>query len=664
MSRGKIAAIVAVLAILGLPAAASASSILTVTVLSISATQGTAFSGTVASFTDADGLDAIENYSATISWGDGTSSEGVISSGGGVTDYVSGTHVYLDGGSYTVSVAVTDSDGASGTGQGIATVADSNVFNGTGLSLNLGPNMPFSGPVASFTDSYTGEVASQLFATIDWGDGTSTAGVVTGGDGLFSVSGSHTYASISTYTATITLGETDNTTNTATTTGVVNVVEPITLSTITINATQGSPFAGTVATFDDNLGADPLGNYSATIDWGDGTITAGVISSDGGNNFAISGTHTYQSIGSFTTTVTVVDLDGTSASGNGTAHVVEAECPAGSYSATGSGPSCTPAPAGSYDAGTGNTAPTPCPAGTYNTATGATSESPCTQIPAGSYDTSTSTAPTPCPAGSTSSAGASFCTAATSVTYAGADQVAASSSLTPAATLSSQFAGCEIDRPVVFSVAPDPQSPTTIPSLTVATVDTNSTGTASGTAVTTAGWATGAYTITVTYNGTTTANPQCSMSSTTAALAVTAPGQLAFGYGRYNPPSGPISFGFVVAHARRSTTSYVGQLDVVTPGKWWFQANVTRLGLAGTTRGFLAGTGSLYWWNTAANRGHGAWQLAARGIVYQATGNEATKTSTASFGITFTYAPTGSQPSTLPTSATPLPVTRGVITIT
>jgi hypothetical protein len=48
-----------------------------------------------------------------------------------------------------------------------------------------------------------------------------------------------------------------------------------------------------------------------------------------------------------------------------------------------------------------------------------------------------------------------------------------------------------------------------------------------------------------------------------------------------------------------SSTSYTGQLGLVTPGKWLFHANVTSFGLTGTAQGLLGGTGSLYWWNSS-----------------------------------------------------------------
>ena len=65
-----------------------------------------------------------------------------------------------------------------------------------------------SGPVtkvnANFTDASPG-AASADWATIDWGDGTSYTGVVSGGSGSFTATGSHIYATNGTHTITVTI---------------------------------------------------------------------------------------------------------------------------------------------------------------------------------------------------------------------------------------------------------------------------------------------------------------------------------------------------------------------------------------------------------------------------------------------------------------------------
>jgi streptogramin lyase len=59
----------------------------------------------------------------------------------------------------------------------------------------LATNLSISTTLAIFTDSLTTETSAAFTATIDWGDGSTTAGVVSDGADYFSVSGSHTYSS-------------------------------------------------------------------------------------------------------------------------------------------------------------------------------------------------------------------------------------------------------------------------------------------------------------------------------------------------------------------------------------------------------------------------------------------------------------------------------------
>jgi Bacterial Ig-like domain (group 1) len=83
---------------------------------------------------------------------------------------------------------------------------------------------------------------------------------------------------------------------------------PITAAGTSISSTEGQSFSGTVATFTDPDLAATASEYSATIDWGDSTVTTGTISG-GVGSFTVSGTHTYTEEGSYPVTVTIVDVD-------------------------------------------------------------------------------------------------------------------------------------------------------------------------------------------------------------------------------------------------------------------------------------------------------------------------------------------------------------------
>ncbi len=91
----------------------------------------------VAGWSDA-APDMLSSYSATIDWGDGTSSDGVIADG-----TVSGTHTYVNGGQFTITVTFRDKGGASATAHEQAVV--------TGLVPALLRRAATSGDLATWT---------------------------------------------------------------------------------------------------------------------------------------------------------------------------------------------------------------------------------------------------------------------------------------------------------------------------------------------------------------------------------------------------------------------------------------------------------------------------------------------------------------------------------
>jgi hypothetical protein len=97
---------------------------------------------------------------------------------------------------------------------------------------------------------------------------------------------------------------------------------------VPVSATAGAQFNGTVATFTEALPDTVASDYAATINWGDGTsTTAGTVSASGGG-FAVSGSHTYASGGTYATSVKITDVQGASATATSTATVAAAHSPA------------------------------------------------------------------------------------------------------------------------------------------------------------------------------------------------------------------------------------------------------------------------------------------------------------------------------------------------
>ena len=86
---------------------------------SLAGPAGSTVGGTVATITDPNPNATPNSYSATINWGDGTTSPGAISSATGSFS-VTGNHAYTAGGSYPVAVTIA----SVGTNQGSSTVND------------------------------------------------------------------------------------------------------------------------------------------------------------------------------------------------------------------------------------------------------------------------------------------------------------------------------------------------------------------------------------------------------------------------------------------------------------------------------------------------------------------------------------------------------------
>jgi Bacterial Ig-like domain (group 1) len=186
----------------------------------------------------------------------------------------------------------------------------------TGTTFNAIEGNSVSAVVATVTDPDPASTASEYSATIDWGDGSPTsAGTLSGPTGgPFDVNGTHTYVEEGTYTVTVKVTDTDFPANNGTAVSTAVVADAQLSATCATPAVSLQAFSGNVATFTD---ANPFGevlDFSATIDWGDGSPTsAGVVSGPVGGPFAVSGAHNYASTGPFTIAVHVADVGGSTA---------------------------------------------------------------------------------------------------------------------------------------------------------------------------------------------------------------------------------------------------------------------------------------------------------------------------------------------------------------
>jgi hypothetical protein len=90
---------------------------------------------------------------------------------------------------------------------------------------------------------------------------------------------------------------------------VLTIAQPPTVFGQTNHVGVGFPFNGIVASFDNTRPNASPADFTATIDWGDGTSSAGEVTIDSNllTKFDVSGTHTYDKIGTFPAVVRVTD---------------------------------------------------------------------------------------------------------------------------------------------------------------------------------------------------------------------------------------------------------------------------------------------------------------------------------------------------------------------
>jgi hypothetical protein len=319
---------------------------LTPTGLSLTGVEAGTVSGQVGRFQDSFTNSPLTDFTtgggrATINWGDGSQTvTGAVTQPGGVgTAFaVSGSHVYSDAGTYTVTVTLRDKGGSSATAMSTVTVADA-PLSAIGIALQLVEGSPFTGQVAAFVDANPKATLATFTAgggsvTIDWGDGSPVVPAILtqpqGPGSAFIVSGSHTYTDERSYT--IHVAVTDRGGATAQSLASALVLDAgLTASGVAVNAFDGTTFSGTVATFVDANPFAGLGDFSAgqgyvRIDWGDGFTSLGTVSQPGGpgSQFVASGAHTYAQVGTRQIQVNIFDVGGSQASATSTATIGDA----------------------------------------------------------------------------------------------------------------------------------------------------------------------------------------------------------------------------------------------------------------------------------------------------------------------------------------------------
>jgi RHS repeat-associated protein len=153
--------------------------------MSLQGAAGTTISGAVAGFNGTDGNAA--DYSATINWGDGTVSSGIVSVASSAGFNISGLHTYTDAGSYIIAVPVTEASGVQVTIWATATVISSLSQSSVSVSaatINVGHTTTVT--LAARDALGNPEDTGGLQVAFGLGTGSGTFGAVTdNGDGTY-----------------------------------------------------------------------------------------------------------------------------------------------------------------------------------------------------------------------------------------------------------------------------------------------------------------------------------------------------------------------------------------------------------------------------------------------------------------------------------------------
>ena len=242
------------------------------------------FATTVARFTDTNPFSNIGDFTATIQWGDESTTVGSVVSDGAGGYNILGTHTYSATGDYSLVVTVIDAGDASATAHSVAHVSSADhPINAEGTSFTVAEDTSFSEVVATFTDEDPNGTIHDFAATIHWSDGQSAAGkIVADPVQGFDVVGSHRYALPDVYTVKVEIRSlSDELLSVDSAATVLGVNDPPRFTSMPVtDVIAESPYSYQVTVQDeDDAGADltivamsaPV--WLSLIDHGDGTAT-------------------------------------------------------------------------------------------------------------------------------------------------------------------------------------------------------------------------------------------------------------------------------------------------------------------------------------------------------------------------------------------------------
>jgi PKD repeat protein len=210
------------------------------------------------------------------------------------------SHLYLVGGSFTVTATVTDDD----TGVGVATASIVvSSLNTPPSGLVVAAGLAAEGGTATLTVTFVDpDAADTHTVSLDWGDGTLQSLALPAG--VTSLSPTHVYQDSGTYNPTVTVADSAASTPPVTAAvNVANVAPTVTALNLSASSILEQESVTAEATFADPGVSD---TFTLTMDWGDGTSSSADLAAGAR---AGSASHQYLRAGQFVITATVLDRD-------------------------------------------------------------------------------------------------------------------------------------------------------------------------------------------------------------------------------------------------------------------------------------------------------------------------------------------------------------------
>lgn len=277
-------------------------------------TEGRRFNRNVAVFSDV----ADQPCRASIDWGDGTTTLGTLLRDG-TSLRVAGEHGYARHGTYPVIVSLL-ADGAEPRSHRLdIRVRDAGLI-GEKTYLRQAVGREFTGVVATFQDRNPLGSLADYTASIDWGDGETSAAEIQQANGTYAVSGTHTYRAPGVYSVQVRIN--DHGERTTITSTIRAESSKLAARGLTAVTRVGSREPVAVAAFRDSERGAKAEDFVARIDWTDGLGTNGSIEPDETGSYRIRAAHCFERPGAYTIRVTIHDATGRGTTTVGTVRVL------------------------------------------------------------------------------------------------------------------------------------------------------------------------------------------------------------------------------------------------------------------------------------------------------------------------------------------------------